>query len=172
METAHQNSTVASLIAEIERGVVIVSSMEEGEYEKPRKAESSIGAHIRHNLDFTNALLKGIGIGRVDYNARPRDIQIELDRDYAIGQMRSACRGLRSLRSSSIASLVVVRSEVNEDVWHASSVSREIEFLHSHTVHHYALVKWLIDRAVDSAGPTFGVSPSTLRFRSGVSFAR
>ena len=169
---AQQNSTLASLITEIERGQKIVASMNDDDYAAPRSGESSIGAQIRHNLDFINALLNGIGTGRVDYNARSRDPQIERDRHYAIEEIQSACRRLRCLESWSIASRVVVRSEVSEDVWHASSVSREIEFLHSHTVHHYALIKWLMDRAADSADPAFGVSPSTLRFRSGMSLAR
>jgi hypothetical protein len=172
MDTVNQNSAVTSLIAEIERGVVIVSSMSDKGYAQPRSGESSIGAHIRHNLDFINALLNGVDIGRVDYNARSRDIRIESDRHYAIEQMQAACRRLRWLGSSGIGSLVSVRSEISEGLWHASSVPREIEFLHSHTIHHYALVRWLMDRTADSADSSFGVSPSTLRFRSAVSLAR
>jgi hypothetical protein len=59
----------------------------------------------------------------------------------------------------------MVRSEVDEDLWHTSSISREIEFLHSHTVHHYALVARRMTDAGYFTDATFGVAPSTLRFR-------
>ena len=149
----------------------MVAAMRDVDYATRRNGESSIGAHIRHNLDFITALLCGVAGGRIDYNVRQRDPRIESDRVYAIEQMMSACERLRNLTSWRLASPVIVRSEVNERVWHTSSVSREIEFLHSHTVHHYALVKWLLNEASESVGASFGVSPSTLRFRSGVSLA-
>ena len=65
--------------------------------------------------------------------------------------------------------IVMVRSEVNANVWHASSVSREIEFVHSHTIHHYAVIARLIAEAGESVSNDFGVAPSTLRFRTAFS---
>src|SRR5688500_7088907 len=134
-----------SLIGVLERGVVIISRLDDPEYATGRDDESSIGAHIRHNLDFVNALLRGVDRRRIDYNARTRDRRLETDREYAIKQLQIACLRLRNITTGIRAHLVMVRSEIDLDVWHASSVSRELEFLHSHSIHHYALVARLLD---------------------------
>ena len=159
---------IERLITELENGIEMTADLDDATYRCRRDGESPIGAHIRHNLDFVNALLNGIAERQVDYTSRLRDPRVENDREYAIAQLAFACRRLRALDDQLIAHLVVVRSEIDEDVWHTSSLSREIEFLHSHTVHHYALIKQLIE---DDIGPAvakgFGIAPSTLRFREG-----
>jgi hypothetical protein len=73
-------------------------------------------------------------------------------------------RRLERLEPETFDRIVMVRSEINEDFWYASSVAREIEFLHSHTVHHYAVIARLMPDSVKLN--KFGVAPSTLRFRA------
>jgi uncharacterized damage-inducible protein DinB len=51
------------------------------------------------------------------------------------------------------------------DTWTRSTVARELQFLLSHTVHHYALVAIRLRLAGREPAAGFGVSPSTLRFR-------
>jgi hypothetical protein len=168
MDTATENIrnlTIAGLTAEIERGIAMIEMMSDDEYATARGGGSSVGAHIRHNLDFVNAVLNGVAVRRIDYNDRTRDTRIETDRDYAVREMAFAVERLDRLTPAILATLVLVRSEVDEDLWHTSTVSREIEFLHSHTVHHYALVRFLMAESREVLSPSFGVSPSTLRFR-------
>jgi hypothetical protein len=160
-DSSTNNAAVVALVNEIERGVAIVRSLDDEDFAIGRGGQSSVGAHLRHNLDFVNALLNGIAARRVDYNARSRDPRLETDRRHAIKEMEFACERLRSLTPHLLVSLVMVRSEVDEDSWWASSVSREIEFLHSHTVHHYALVS----RLIETPDETLGVAKSTLRYR-------
>lgn len=156
-------SVVDSLIEELEKGVSIIRRLGHGDFASAQNGASSIGAHIRHNLDFVNALVNGIAVRRVDYNARLRDPRVETDPQYAIQQMLFACRRLESLTPELLSTFVMVRSEIDADLWHASSVSREIEYLHSHAIHHYALIGRLIDSDVPS---NFGVAPSTVRYRA------
>lgn len=155
-----------SLINELDQAIEIVCGLDDRAYSDQPGGESSIGAHIRHNLEFVNELLNGIAERRVDYNARRRDVRIETDREYAIEQISFACRRLDTLTFELLEKLLVVRSEIDLEIWHTSSVSREIEFLHSHTVHHYALVARLIAKAGIQTGSGFGVAPSTRRFRT------
>jgi hypothetical protein len=155
---------VESLIAELNKGIAITRRLDHHEFAFGRGGGSSIGAHIRHNLDFVDALLNGIAERRVDYNARARDARVETDREHAAAKLSFACSRLKTLTPALVATLIMVRSEIDEDVWHASSVSREIEFLHSHTVHHHALIAKLATSV--SFHDSFGVSPSTLRSRS------
>lgn len=163
-----RRSAVDALIGEMERGIAIIRSIDEDDFALGLDGESSIGAHIRHNLDFVNAVVNGIVVRRIDYNARVRDSRVECEPEYAIARMRDAVERLKDLEQHLLTSLVMVRSELDEDVWHASSVLREIEFLHSHTVHHYALVAKLMTARGHTTCKEFGVAPSTLRFRESV----
>jgi hypothetical protein len=49
--------------------------------------------------------------------------------------------------------------------WRCSSLGRELQFLSSHTTHHYALIKLLLDDTGVGLGPEFGVAPSTLAWQ-------
>lgn len=158
---------IASLVAELERGVEIVRGLSDLDFARSRDGGSSIGAHIRHNRDFVNALLNGIADRTVDYDARLRNARIENDRDLAMRELEFACERLLQITPEILSNLVMVRSEVDADMWHTSTVSREIEFLHSHTVHHYALIAKLMIDAGQEVDGEFGVAPSTRRFRSG-----
>jgi hypothetical protein len=156
--------TLRSLIAELERGVAIIRGIDVETFRATENGSGSIGAHFRHNLDFVNSFLNGIAERRIDYNDRTRDTMVETRPSYAVEQMQFAMRRLARLQPEMCGWIVMVRSEINEDFWYASSVAREMEFLHSHTVHHYALIARLMPNTVRPS--TFGVAPSTLRFRA------
>ncbi len=48
--------------------------------------------------------------------------------------------------------------------WGYSSVKRELQFLLSHTIHHYSLVAVALRAQGFEPGADFGVAPSTLRY--------
>ena len=49
-----------------------------------------------------------------------------------------------------------------------STIERELKFLVSHTVHHYAIIALQLRHQGVEPGPEFGVAPSTLRYEQGV----
>ena len=58
-----------------------------------------------------------------------------------------------------------MKSETGDGGWLGTSLGRELEFLISHTVHHYALMA-VIAGQQDAALPVdFGLAPSTLKFQ-------
>lgn len=144
----------------------MIRSIDVDIFRATENGNGSIGAHFRHNLDFVNSFLNGITERRIDYNNRPRNAMVETQPTYAIEQIRFAIGRLKNLEPEMFDRIIMVRSEINEDMWNASSIAREIEFLHSHTVHHYALIARLIPDSVMDPLNTFGVAPSTLRFRA------
>ncbi len=135
-----------------------------GSIEKARTARASIGSHFRHNLDFVNAFLIGLGTGKIDYNRRERDLQIEENRLYAIKQFAEAVSEFRRLPVEIFDKKVLIRSEINSDFWLESGAMRELEFLHSHTIHHHALIAGKLKAFGVHAAKDFGVAPSTLKF--------
>ena len=47
----------------------------------------------------------------------------------------------------------------------SSTLGRELQFLVSHTVHHFAIIGAICHRMDIELAPTFGIAPSTLKHR-------
>ena len=153
-----------TLIAELEFGVRIISAMDDITFCRTANSSGSVGAQFRHNLDFAGALLKGIEEGRIDFNDRERDARVESDRQYAVGRFADVVRRLSELSPRIMAKSVLIRSEIDNDTWLPSSIAREVEFVHSHTVHHHALIGEKLAGFGVEACENFGVAPSTLEY--------
>jgi|TARA_B110000438_G_scaffold301534_1_gene356683 hypothetical protein len=130
---------------------------------------SAIGGHFRHNIDHYQQLLDGIAKGRVNYDARSRDIEVETQISVAIGALWSLKGGLSALtiEADDGTALEVIMDGGVEAQSTRSSLSRELQFLISHTIHHYALIVTISQTQDFAEFPAdFGVAPSTLKFRS------
>jgi len=129
-------------------------------------AESGIGAHLRHGLDFCLRLLEGVRDGTVDYDARERDPRIEQDPEHARAALREAIRGVETLANAEEGRPLRVRSDAGagEEPWQRSTLGRELKFVLSHTIHHYALIAMCLRHFGLEPEPEFGVAPSTLRY--------
>ena len=159
--------TVHDNIAALRQGIRLLSGLSAASYAKrtPACFNSSAGGHVRHIIEHYVGFLHGTETGEIDYEARARDPLIETDPHYAIGQLESindrlellsVDRGLRVRSESALADA--------EAVWCDSSVLRELEFLLSHTVHHYALIGVICQLDGHVLPKDFGMAPSTLRF--------
>ena len=128
---------------------------------------SSIGDHIRHNLDHFEAFFQGLPEGRIDYEHRRRDTRIAASTDCALGTVKGYLSALQSLAVNSKSPLEI--REEREDgaeapTWLSSTLGRELQFLLGHTVHHHAIIALLADRYGIALPEDFGVAPSTQRF--------
>jgi uncharacterized damage-inducible protein DinB len=137
-----------------------------------RPGWAPVGAQFRHVLDHYQCFLQGLAGGTVDYDARRRDVAVEQDPAEAAALAERLARALEALevRDGNRPVSVQMQTGAEEGVpdWRPSSLGRELQFLVSHTVHHYALIKLLLEDHGVYAGEEFGVAPSTLAFqRSG-----
>jgi len=126
-----------------------------------------VGPHFRHVLEHYSRFLAGVETGRVDYDARAREQAIETDPAAARERIRELMGGLTTLDGADLESVAEVRLEcgagTEADQWSRSTLRRELQFLLSHTVHHYALIGLLLAQRGIEPGPDFGVAPSTLK---------
>lgn len=132
----------------------------------PTTYGSGIGAHFRHVLDHYFSFLNGVGTGVVDYDARERGTEVERDLEAAKTAISMVKKRLQALRCDGDRRLDVKLSSAVEDpnMRTSSSVGRELQFLVSHTVHHYALIA-IASRLQRILPPSdFGVAPSTLKY--------
>jgi hypothetical protein len=131
---------------------------------------SPVGMHMRHVLDHYRALLDGLAPGVVDYEARHRDAPVERDRSLALGMTREILRQMEGVdagqadRPLRINLQSMVEAEAGAD-WSQSTVKRELQFLVSHTVHHFALIRTLLRGTEFEPEEPFGVAPSTVAAR-------
>jgi hypothetical protein len=136
----------------------------------PAANRSPVGAHFRHVLDHYHSFFAGLASGEIDYDARQRNTPLESDRRLAIGAMLGYRTDLERLPADLAERPVRVnlRSVAAEDGaldWSRTTVKRELQFLVSHTVHHYALIREVLRRIGVETVEEFGVAPSTIAAR-------
>ena len=128
---------------------------------------SSVGAHVRHNLDHYQRFFVGLDTGTVDYDARERQKVLETDRQAALATTQNTCERLAELTAIQSATNLRVCCYRDRGIEQTtSSVIRELDFLLSHTVHHYAIIAVLCRLQNVAVAQDFGVAPSTLRYRA------
>ena len=156
----------------LEQGLALLEGLDDELYARPEPAVSSsgIGSHLRHVLDYYGRFLAGFAEGRLDYDERPREARIESEREFAAERVRALVDDLRAVAAGGAGAgrLAVKMDARDEDdaapPWSTSSVERELQFLSSHTVHHYALIAVILRLNGVQPEEGFGVAPSTQRY--------
>ncbi len=165
---------IESNITILRLGLNVVRRLTDDQYANTKNAEvAAAGPHFRHIVDHYDCFLNGVASGRIDYDNRARDTAVEKDPKHAAMIIASVMERLRTLPLDS-ARLVQVKTDCGneEPGWVTSTAARELQFLVSHTVHHYSLVRIALVAWGITIDPSFGVAPSTLRFRGKDSCAR
>jgi hypothetical protein len=132
-----------------------------------------VSAHLRHILEFYECLLDGLESGRVDYDARKRNVDLESSRVCALDVLLTLVERLRvnvALRDDVdlLVRMEDAPSTEAADCYLRSSACRELQVLSSHTIHHFALIAMTLVAHGRRVDPDFGVAPSTLRHREQV----
>lgn len=150
----------------------LLSQMDDNLYKKPLDIYngSTIGQHIRHIFDFYRCLSNGIAAGTIDYANRQRDINIEVNSSFASLAFEKELQNLLTLDE---AQSISVRGDyfINPDVPRpefASSIGRELTFLHDHAIHHLAMIRIGLEQEKPQLvqNEYFGVAPSTVKFKN------
>jgi len=161
-------------VAFLRQGAALIEKLTDEQYANaPRNFErGGVGAHFRHILDHYDCFLDGLGRGRIDYDARHRDPRVEHDRGFVLSKLEALCESIATLDASAAsvsveATLLCGEPAGSAPTWSATSVTRELQFLASHTVHHYAVIAAMLRPQGIEPGIDFGVAPSTLEYERG-----
>ena len=126
--------------------------------------QSGVGRHMRHVMDFYSAFLDGLASGAVDYDARARQPELEVSRKAATAKLHAIRRRIEAI--DCLDRELICKNDGDrrdpERAFSRSTVGRELQFLASHTVHHFAIVAMILDRQGFETRQDFGVAPSTL----------
>jgi len=154
-------------VAVIRQGIALLSLLEESRFTVriPVCFNASIGGHLRHIIEHYQGFLRGLNDGKVDYENRARDPLIEGSPERAAAALEEISARLHDLgRSLPNRSLTLCAETIGGELT-GTSVLRELDFLLSHTIHHYALVAVMARLQGCEPDTTFGVAPSTIKFQ-------
>ncbi|TGL52994.1 DinB family protein [Leptospira kemamanensis] len=130
---------------------------------KPNDQPSSPGEHFRHIIEHYQMFLKGMKTGQIDYDRRERNSAIETSSILAIELLQAI---QLELQSNEIPfGPILVSQNYNPEYpkpMIPSSVERELLFLSSHTVHHYAIIAMVLKESNIAVSKSFGYSQATL----------
>jgi uncharacterized damage-inducible protein DinB len=166
----HPVTIIDDNIRYLQQGLELLQVISDENYThaSPPMYTSGVGGHLRHCLDHYFGLLAGIDGQKVDYDARQRDAEIETCRNRAIECTEQLIEDLKQLPAEALGIGLECKMDCGGDgevICSDSSVRREMQFLVSHTVHHYALIAMILRHQGIEPPADFGVAPSTVRFR-------
>ena len=157
----------------LRQGAALLAALDDARYLHPVPVAfgASLGAHFRHAIEHYTGLLRGLDAGTVDYEGRARDPRIEGERGYAGELFEQAAWELARVGAAGDRALSFRLENAGaggagtEAPCTPTTLSRELEYLLSHTVHHYALIAIMCRVLGYEPAADFGFAPSTLRFR-------
>ena len=179
MEARAENTTTAitelisTNVAWLKQALSLVQQLDDVTFRSSPQglAPHRVGSHLRHVLEFYECFLDGLRSLTVDYDARQRSHSVETSRDAAASKISSILGRLEEnpwIHSDSVMFVRMENAEASEveSPYLRSSLSRELQTLSSHTIHHFALIAITLRLHGFEVEPDFGMSPSTLRFQA------
>ena len=147
----------------------VIEQISDEDYTRPSITlnGSTIGQHFRHSLEFFECLASGYDTGKLNYDNRDHDENIETSRVLAIEVIRRSESFVMDASLDRDLLLEVNYAIDSEDfVQVKTNLAREIVYNIEHVVHHMALVKiGLKEISPDIRLPDgFGVAVSTIKY--------
>lgn len=166
----HPIPAIGDNIHFLEQGIELLQSIDGATYtRKDESFGSGIGAHLRHCIDHYESFLGDYRSDCIDYDHRKRDPRIEEDITFASAQLSSIIDRLGQIGAQDVARTIDTKMDCgtpDPEPVAPSSVKRELQFLVSHTLHHYALIALQLKQQNQQVLPGFGMAPSTVRFQA------
>lgn len=165
----HMERLIRANLHYLRQAVALLDRSEDALYRRPVATfyGSSVGGHLRHCIEHYLSFLSGVDSGKVDYDDRKRDERLETRTRDAAAMIGEISDGLSALLDGEppVGLLVKMDCGGDEIEWQPSTMGRELQFLVSHTVHHFAMIGGICRALGVDLDEDFGVAPSTLRHR-------
>ena len=159
---SQNNNLLQSNIDALEEGAALLALLEPEQYTQGYQPvfHSTIGAHFRHVLEHYRCFISQLETRRFCYDSRERDQSLECDFDYAKQTLVSLIDSLQALESQNLdQNCELDDQQANSSV--ASTLFRELLFLQSHAMHHYAIIGAMTRRLGAQPADDFGVAIAT-----------
>lgn len=156
------NNLLQTNIDALEEGAGLLALLEPDQYIQGYKPvfHSTIGAHFRHVLEHYRCFIKQLGVRRFCYDSRERDQLLECDVEYAKQTIVTLVESLQALESQNLDMECELQDQQASGPV-ASTLFRELLFLQSHAMHHYAIIGAMTRRLGAQPAEDFGVAIAT-----------
>ena len=122
--------------------------------------ESSIGQHFRHIIEHYLCFLDQLEAATICYDLRQRNQRLEQDSEFALNSILELESHLQAFDHAHFTQSYQVRDQQSH-VLIETSLERELLFLQSHTVHHYAIIAAITRALGIQPKGNFGVAIAT-----------
>ena len=146
----------------LREGAQLLKVLKDNQYTEGFKPafHSTIGAHFRHVLEHYRCFLNQLTCLQFCYDKRARDQRLENDESYAKTTIVELIKGLEKIEDQAfLKSYTFVDEQSVEPI--ATNLQRELLFLQSHTVHHYAIIGAMTRAFGNQPDNEFGVAIAT-----------
>ena len=172
MGCAENGPVVQAAVATLKQCRDLISGLNDEVYASAstRISGSSIGQHVRHNLDHFAAITADSAGGPIDYDHRDRGVDIESDRQAAIEKIDTLVQEVAGL-SRCCEEPAVIRVMLSSDGLESdlqTTIGRELAFATHHAIHHHAMIKSIAEEFDSCCPESFGRAPSTVNFEQHV----
>jgi len=153
------HSLIRDNISLLEQTTALVEQLEAMHY-------PAVGPHFRHVVDHYALFLSGLTSGVINYDERQRDTVLETCCDHLLARISRIVDQFIDIDVSMDAPVKVqcATCTVTSSKEELSTIGRELMFLHSHAVHHLAMITLKLEIAGVKVDPTIGLAPSTQRY--------
>lgn len=149
------------------RGIRLLESISDESYSDNSIAPyySSIGGHMRHILDVFDCIFRGLKSSHVNLIDRKRNELAENYTQHGITYFEQVLKELESLGEVDFNSIVSVTDDLGMGPVTANyTISGLLIQAHSHAIHHFASVGYVISQlGIELPDSDFGFNPTTPR---------
>lgn len=157
------------IIDNLKKSLVLLSSISSRTYIDTSIApyHVSIGGHLRHLLDFYGCFFEGYANGMVDLTSRKRALLIETNLEEAKIFALHIISQLEAIKNDDFDRVLHVTDDLGGGNKTATySVAALLFQIHSHTLHHYASIGYIVYQlGVSIEDTTFGVNPTSPKYK-------
>lgn len=130
-------------------------------------SDATIGQHVRHMLEFYEAIENAIKSTEVNYDARKRSLDLETSVKRASDTIQGFKKNMLNYSEDKKIEMKGNYSINDIDASTIStSLSRELAYTMDHSIHHLAIIKNALILQGVKIDKNFGVAPSTIRYRN------
>lgn len=164
----HRDGIIAGLRTSV-LDLLTVTSLPVHAYCFSAQGQSSIGAHVRHVLEFLQVLADQLSDGVIDYESRAHNAAYETDPALAAATLTALGTSLeQALTTQGAYYPLLLRETVTvggEKIPFTTSLGREILFMIQHVVHHLAIIRMQAAALNLTLDDDFGVAVATQVYR-------
>ena len=123
---------------------------------------SSIGSHIRHILDFYDCIFNVTSNNQIDLTARSRNIEVETKCEKVVCYLNTIIEKLNNFEFKMDDFVIVFDDLGLGKVKMVYTYGALFSQANSHTVHHYAIINYILDALnISIEDSDFGYNPTT-----------